>query len=354
MFRLPETRSSDISFEKRQLGCLAHPLALGSANRAAFTLVELLVVIAIIGILVSLLLPAVQSAREAARNVQCANNLKQIGLGFLLHHDAQQALPSGGWGYYWTGHPDRGLGASQPGGWGYSILPFIEEEALYSLGAGGSLAEIKATSARRRQTPVASYLCPSRRAVQAFPVVTAAWYVTEPLLSDPITTAARSCYAANGGDDGQIGFDAGPEILADGDRGTFAWPSLKDHHGILANHSAVTIGMITDGTTKTYLAGEKSINPDMYTTGWDFGDDQTIYNGGWRDVVRFSKRMNQLLPLVRDQPGKDTSWHFGGVHVHGVNFAMCDGSVRSVNYSVQPELHIALTSRDDGTVITDF
>src|SRR5690348_10720611 len=97
-------------------------------TRRGFTLVELLVVIAIIGILIALLLPAVQAAREAARRVQCTNHLKQLGLGFMVHHDQQKHFPTGGWGYMWVCDADRGLDKRQPGGWGYTVLPFTEQQ----------------------------------------------------------------------------------------------------------------------------------------------------------------------------------------------------------------------------------
>ena len=94
-------------------------------------------VIAIIGILVALLLPAIQAAREAARRSQCTNNLKQLALGCIEHHDTFKTLPSGGWSWHWTGDPDMGFGREQPGSWLYHILPFIEEDDLHQLGSDG-------------------------------------------------------------------------------------------------------------------------------------------------------------------------------------------------------------------------
>src|SRR5690242_9173257 len=100
---------------------------------AAFTLVELLVVIAIIGVLVALLLPAVQAARESARRTQCINQLKELTLGGMNHEGAMKHFPTGGWGIKWVGDADRGYGQQQPGGWIYNILPFIEQRAKHDM-----------------------------------------------------------------------------------------------------------------------------------------------------------------------------------------------------------------------------
>ena len=127
---------------------------------AGFTLIELLVVITIIGILISLLLPAVQAAREAARRLQCQNNLKQLALGCLNHEQAQGFLPTGGWIWIWAGDPDRGFTRRQCGGWVYNILPYIEQQALHDLGMGQNPTDKMAALTTIAQTPLTISLLP--------------------------------------------------------------------------------------------------------------------------------------------------------------------------------------------------
>ena len=119
--------------------------------------------IAIIGILIAMLLPAIQAARETARITQCKNNLKQIGLAWQNHHNAYKHFPTGGWGYFWTGDPDRGFDKLQPGGWAYNILPFIEETAVHDIGKGQTYPAKATTLVQQLQTPVKGFACPSRR-----------------------------------------------------------------------------------------------------------------------------------------------------------------------------------------------
>ncbi len=118
--------------------------------------------ITIIGILIALLLPAVQAAREAARQTQCRNNLKQLSLAFHLHEEAHGHYPTGGWTECWTGDPDQGVGILQPGGWEYNILPYIEQSVLHDMGAGLSVMDKAVQNGLRAQTPLATFDCPSR------------------------------------------------------------------------------------------------------------------------------------------------------------------------------------------------
>ena len=142
-------------------------------RQRAFTLVELLVVIAIIGILVALLLPAVQSAREAARRNQCLNNVAQIAKGFALHESSYQTFPTGGWGWRWSGDADRGYNRSQPGGWAFNILEYIEEKTTRAIGKTGNRADASVTknnlNKNRAAVPINIYVCPSRRNSKRYP-----------------------------------------------------------------------------------------------------------------------------------------------------------------------------------------
>ncbi len=126
----------------------------GKAQRRAFTLVELLMVIAIIGILVALLIPAINAAREAARRSQCQNNLRQIGVAVLNHESAVKHFPTGGWGQKFVGDADRGFNEQQPGPWCYTILPFLEEQAIFELGKGATGAPKRAAARQIMEAPI--------------------------------------------------------------------------------------------------------------------------------------------------------------------------------------------------------
>ena len=316
-----------------------------------FTLVELLVVIAIIAMLVTLLLPAVQAAREAARRAQCQNNVKQLALGFLNHEAAHSFLPAGGWGYMWMSHPDRGFGVSQPGGWGYSVLPFIEEQALHDLGRGLTPDKQLDTNAQLHATPVGIYHCPSRRESRPYPVVVNIGFVKKPLVSGPVEFGARNDYAANGGERLGVGFVSGPSSFEQADQGNYSWESeLKLATGIIANHAEYQIRHIVDGTSKVYMIGEKYLSPDEYATGTSLGDDQSVYSGDERDVVRFTAG---LIPF-QDRPGVLDTWNFGSAHAVGLQMGMCDGSVRTIRYDIDPEMHRRLSNRSDELPVEGF
>ncbi len=336
------------------------------ASPRAFTLVELLVVITIIGILIALLLPAVQAAREAARQTQCKNNLKQLALGCLTHEQQIGYFPSGGWGWLWTGDPDRGFDQRQPGGWFYNILPYTEQQALHDLGSDGSStdgdsnAAKKAAAALRLTTPLSVLTCPTRRQVIAYP--NAGNYTM--WNASATTVAGRSDYAANHGDtmyDCQCA-----NSLSQGDT-TFIWgfqpttpggsctpsatstPPANGPTGIVYQRSKVPMSWITDGTSDTYLLGEKYARPDSYTTGTDGCDDQNAYIGYDCDSCRAG---GLSYPPAQDTPGVlSYNNSFGSAHSNGFFMAFCDGSVQMMSYSIDLTTHNRLANRADGMTI---
>ena len=126
-------------------------------------------VITIIGVLIALLLPAVQSAREAARQTQCQNNLKQLALAIDHHVTATGRYPSNGWGHTYIGDPDRGNNDKQPGGWIYNVLPYLEQQGLRNTGQGLDPTAKSQAMLAVVQTPLSIVRCPTRAAAALAP-----------------------------------------------------------------------------------------------------------------------------------------------------------------------------------------
>lgn len=321
---------------------------------AAFTLVELLVVIAIIAMLVALLLPAVQSARESARRVQCINKIKQLALSVLNHESAHGFLPAGGWGWRWVGDPDRGFGASQPGGWTYSVLPFLEEQPLWSMGTGVTSVEAKKEQLTQMnaQQP-GGFICPARRDVKPTGVKNH-W---APVNCNFTELVAKTDYAISIGDafESDYGSFSGPPNLKLGDDPNYAgWPKGDQYKGVCHVRSEIRIGQITDGTSKTYLIGDKYLRPESYngvgasgSSTYDTGDNESLFTGFNRDFQRSTRYSPQ-----RDRPGASLPYRFGSSHVSGFNMSMCDGSAQSIPYDIDTELHRSRGVRNDGIGIS--
>ncbi len=316
----------------------------------AFTLVELLTVITIIGILISLLLPAVQAAREAARRLQCQNNLKQIALACLNHENANGFFPSDGWGYAWVGDPDRGSGANQPGSWAFNILPYIDQQAFHDIGTGLDFSMKKAAFMQREQTPIAMFSCPTRRQPGTIPSGYGSTFVN---MNYP-PTLSRSDYAVNAGDF-QVGNCEGNSGPADSRSvASYPWPDTSQITGISFQRSEIRTAHIIDGTSNTYLVGEKYVQADYYDNGWDYGDNEGMFDGFANNNTRFcdtdSSRGRNLTP-TQDQPGKMNYCIFGSAHFGGFNMSLCDGSVRQISYNINPTIHAHLGNRKDGQPI---
>jgi prepilin-type N-terminal cleavage/methylation domain-containing protein len=318
-------------------------------KKSGFTLVELLVVIAIIGILVALLLPAVQAAREAARRSQCQNHLKQIITGMLLHEGAHGHFPVGGYDPQHSGDPDLGAGVKAPGGWTYNLLPFIEEDTLHKMGAGQPTAQKRQVFMQRDQIPVGIYYCPSRRAARAYPTDPGQTNVNH---AAHIPLAARCDYAMNCGD-ATGDYDVGTVPKQNQNTGLSWWDldTVQPWESVL-----ITIRQITDGTSKTYCVGEGYMNPDWYER-YHHTSDWTGYNGFQDDRERSCGYHPQTYPAsmahppTQDTPGlasRQIQLAFGSAHSAVFYMAFCDGSVQGVSYDIDLETHRQNGHRGDG------
>ncbi len=331
-----------------------------SDKRQGFTLVELLVVIAIIGVLVALLLPAVQAAREAARRSQCANNLKQIGLAFHNFQDTYGVLPNGGRDL----NPDRPYHRDRDRdfgdccrsrdrfgwNWHYWILPYMEQSTIFDLATDAMDPELGETGTHNTaenivaQQAVVSFYCPSRR----MPMPMGSGFY-------------RADYAGNAGE-----------------RTTDHVRRDRSNSGvsgvvIQSGRETIRIEMIRDGSSNTLMLGEKGLHMDAYNvSGEDGGDNERWQNSGWdEDAVRWGAGRNAdgllygLPPLPDNQcPGTYGTattfvdlggrswgkWHpfFGSAHPGGTNFCMADGAVRLIAFNVDDEVFRRLSLSRSG------
>ncbi|MFO0790021.1 MAG: DUF1559 domain-containing protein [Pirellulales bacterium] len=340
-------------------------------RRRAFTLVELLVVIAIIGILVALLLPAIQAARETARRATCTNQLKQIALAWQLHHDTHKFFPSAGWGYNYMADPDRGFGETQPGSWAYSCLPYLEEQATWSIGKGitDPTAE-KVALAELAAKPVATFYCPTRRPAQATPNL---YTGAQAYNANYSATQARMDYAANVGplylDDAvSVQWLGGPPsfVRAEQGIGFMKDSSFTDAvdgksknfmykvRGVAFQAYPYKISQISDGTSKTFMVGEKYLQPEAYNLApgdlanfQNYSDDQSCWAGDDLDTVRVA---DNTYPPIQDRVRLQSWYSFGSAHAGGFQMAMCDASVQTISYDIEPATYEQLGDRRDGGV----
>ncbi|HZN34238.1 MAG TPA: DUF1559 domain-containing protein [Pirellulaceae bacterium] len=320
-------------------------------GRRAFTLVELLVVIAIIGVLVALLLPAVQAAREAARRIKCSNSVKQFGLAFQTHHDSLGIFPDGGENWSTLAFPrtfQQGSPATAPNqnwGWGYQILPYIEQTNVWTNGNDDTV--------RGAMLPI--YFCSSRRKPMTI--------IVGP--TTPNVPAAMIDYVGNGGTDAFLS-PVQTQVL-NGivvDIPTAAWGNgtdgvvvRKPTGGFPNRGPSLRMSMLTDGTSNTLLIGEKRLRPENLGRA-QAHDDQGFTSGWDRDEVCWCH-----IPPDIDRRGQDGFLQFGSAHPSGFNAVFCDGSVRLIRYTIQSNNTVTATNplgvwqrlckREDGLAVDD-
>jgi len=337
-----------------------------SVLRAGFTLIELLVVISIIGILIALLLPAVQKVREAANRMSCTNNLKQIGLAFHNFHDSNGFLPPS------TIRDDWAT-------WAVLILPYIEQDNIFKAW------NLQLRYAEQRGIPdprpnnLKVFFCPSRRSASSV-----GFSINDmPGAADPASAlgpqpGGLSDYACNEGNDSTNNRPNGATTVANGVgvepdgtiiRGNFNRSPLNTR--ITSWKGVVNFASITDGTSNTLLVGEKHIRPGSRD---GKNEDRSVFSGS--NANTFSRlagipptgvaQVDGVVqyPLIRDEkdatmatstpPGPyDSNTLFGGPHPNVCMFVFCDGSVKGVKTAVDLITLTRLAVRNDGQPITE-
>ena len=295
----------------------------------AFTLIELLAVIAIIGVLVALLLPAVQAAREAARRSQCVNNLKQIGLALHNYEGTHQALPPG----YVSNFDATGTDLGPGWGWAAMILPQIEQTTTYSAINFSTNVEVPA-NLTARLVNVGNFLCPSDRVEPSWPAV-----------NRDISTGAPTQVICRVAPSNYVGMNGTSEPGPDGE-------------GVLFRNSRIAFRDITDGLSQTITVGERSHLLGVATwsgavTGALLYDD----DGDRIGTADLETGPGMVLGHSgegigpgsnRSEPNQFYSLHAG----HGVNFLFADGHVAYLKSTMDYKTYLGLSTRGGGEVIS--
>lgn len=328
-------------------------------NRHGFTLVELLVVIAIIGVLMGLLLPAVQYAREAARNSSCLNNMRQIAMATANFEGSQKAFPPARFYQKQVGTPGLDCGGTEPS-WLVRILPYLEQENKFRKWDLSKPYRDQDPTVMAAALPI--YLCPTRHSVDTAnaPPVDMSVIVRLPCgchgrVQITVVGGATGDYAGNHGDP-TPGATGGPQDYYYGGNG----------NGIIISSQAqcivrdgvqvpgrwvdrVRISDVRDGLSNTFLIGELQVRPqDLNTMPYN----GPLYNG--EDLSAFARVGGPGVPLSRtidQEPGPILG--FGSWHPGVCNFAFGDGSVRGVDTLIDTQTLGYLCNRSDGQVIAD-
>ena len=323
-----------------------------SRRNRGFTLIEVLVVIAIMGILMALILPAVQSSREAARTTVCKNNLKQIALATLSFHDTHKAFPPARIMWRPGDPPELSCGRGSVT-WFVRILPFLEQKDLRGLWDPTIPFADHDEEIRNKALPI--FICPTRRSIDHARCPTNTTTVTASCGCSGLQTfigGATGDYAGNHGDlsPGAYGFTT-----------DFYWGGYGT--GVLIGSRAfcvngqprdwidkIKLKDIPDGSTNTILVGEAHINPGGLN---QTPEDGCIYDG-WH--FSFSTRIGGVgVPITRGPDDVDTRlYSFGSIHSERCHFALTDGSVRAVSTRIDEELFGRLCHREDGKHVGKF
>jgi prepilin-type processing-associated H-X9-DG protein len=422
-------------------------------NRMAFSLIEVLVSMTIVASIATMLLPATQNARESARQAWCRHNLVRLAESMNRHEFIMGHYPAAGWSPEWLGVSARSSDASQPGGWAFNLMNYIDARRVRDIGsytgslttssgngsgkgntgdAGGGNdkhldAAIHAAYVQLTNNSLGVFNCPSRRTSKPVRVDTAMTFHTPASAPLSLQTATRTDYAVNGGSTGvcpplpsfvgraisaaviaqansrikkieichcppgkpengttrnlpyQSIFDEGhsnhpddllggcetcyrpvdetifnPASLSEGD----AWvaspleirfalpdmgvPDLQD--GLFQRMAVLRSSHAVDGMTMTYIVGEKYIDAGRYHSGLDSGDKAPLISGYSSSNIRWG--------FERPHPdaAEERPNAFGSAHEDGFNMAFADGSVRMLDYDIDPAVHKAMASRNDGNV----